>query len=311
MAKIIESKNRIKDSIESKNTTEFFQKSCRDFEAFLQKNKPKITSFHPYFEDAFWEMVLNGGKRFRPQLLLAVVTACSKEMTTNAFDVCLAIECLHTYSLIHDDLPSMDNAHLRRGAATLHCKYNECAAILVGDGLNTYAFYLLSIARLAPDVRVALIETLSENGGISGMVLGQVLDCHFENTRLDREKVDFIHTHKTARLIAASLKMGGQISGLNLVQQQVLYDFGLSLGLFFQVRDDIIDYTQDSAKSGKTTQNDTHKNSYVNLLGLEGALDAKNAMGRELKASLDSIESSFGKDIVNNLNVLLESYLQD
>ena len=288
----------------------FFKQTCNEFESYLHDNQPEISGFHPHFEKAFWEMVLNGGKRFRPNLLLSVVCAEAKEQAKNAFDVCLSIECLHTYSLIHDDLPAMDNAALRRNHPTLHCKYDEVSAILIGDGLNTYSFYLLANAHFAPSVVAELISCLAENGGIGGMVLGQALDCYFEHTTLPLDKLQFIHTHKTAKLIAASLKMGAIIANLSLDMQKILYDFGLVLGLYFQIRDDIIDSIQDESISGKTANNDTNKNSYVNLMGLNGAKNALKEHGDLLQKDLEKLQTLGYDRLYANLNELLESYLK-
>ncbi|MCI5787195.1 polyprenyl synthetase family protein [Helicobacter trogontum] len=288
----------------------FFKQACIEFETYLHNNKPIISSFHPYFEKAFWEMVLNGGKRFRPNLLLSVVCAKAKEQVRNAFDVCLSVECLHTYSLIHDDLPAMDNAALRRNHQTLHCKYDEASAILVGDALNTYSFYLLANSHFAPSTIVELISCLSENGGIGGMVLGQALDCHFENTTLALDKLQFIHTHKTAKLIATSLKMGAIIANLSLDMQKFLYNFGLTLGLYFQIRDDIIDSIQDESISGKTANNDANKNSYVNLMGLDGAKGALKEYAELLQKDLEQLQTTGYNKLYEYLNELLELYLK-
>ncbi len=282
-----------------------FANACRDFEQYLLSHRPKVAGFHPYFESAFWEMLENGGKRFRPSLLLAIVSAKCRELIYNAFDVCLAIECLHTYSLVHDDLPSMDNADMRRGHVTLHCKYEESTAVLVGDGLNTYSFYLLSCAKFSPQTKVELIETLSYNGGLHGMVIGQALDCKFENIPLSQDKLDFIHIHKTARLIAASLKMGAIIANMSAAEIQNLYDFGLNLGLYFQIRDDIIDFVQDESKSLKTSLNDIHKNSYVNLLGIDEARKIAREHVEILKGMLEDFKDL---GLYENLNSLLQSY---
>ncbi len=253
-----------------------------DFEAYLVAHSPKLESFHPYFETALWEMVRNGGKRFRPQLLLSVVAGLKPKRLRESFSVALALEILHTYSLIHDDLPAMDNAPLRRGCMTLHTKYDEAGAILVGDGLNTHAFYLIATARLKPKIKTKLIESLSYNGGIYGMVLGQALDCCFEGETLPLEKLKVIHCNKTAKLIASSLEMGGIIAECNKKMRKKLYKLGMDLGLFFQIRDDMIDSTQSAQEAGKPTKHDCAKNSYVNLLGLEGAR-------REAQALRDSI----------------------
>ena len=181
------------------------------FENYLISNLPKSETFHPYFEDALADMLKAGGKRFRPMLLLSVVKSNKTLLIPNSLPVALGLEFLHTYSLIHDDLPAMDDADLRRGFQTLHKKYDEVTAILVGDALNTEAFNLISNASLSNDIKIDLIKCLSFNGGINGMIIGQAIDCYFENQKLELNQLEFLHIHKTARLIAASLKMGAII----------------------------------------------------------------------------------------------------
>lgn len=272
-----------------------------DFERYLQEYNTKIMrSFHPNFEGAFWEMVQNGGKRFRPTLLFCVVLAKKPNAISSAFQVALALESLHTYSLIHDDLPAMDNAALRRNHATLHTKYSEADAILCGDALNTYAFYLISHSNFSAKIRAKLAQSLSF--GALKMVVGQALDCHFENAKLPQKKLDFIHENKTARLIASSLEMGAIIAKLPKMECKKLYDFGLKLGLFFQIRDDILDKT--STSEGKSANIDENKNSYVNLLGLKGAQDALESLKTELLDALKGID----KNIAKNLYFLLNKY---
>lgn len=272
-----------------------------DFERYLQGHRTKIMrSFHPNFEGAFWEMVQNGGKRFRPALLFCVVLAKRQKDIFNAFQIALAIESLHTYSLIHDDLPAMDNASLRRNHPTLHTKYSEADAILCGDGLNTYAFYLISRANFSAKIRTKLAKSLSF-GGLK-MVVGQALDCHFENQKLPQKKLNFIHKNKTAKLIASSLEMGAIIAKLNKFERKKLYDFGITLGLFFQIRDDILDKT--STSEGKSANVDENKNSYVNLLGLKGAQNALDSLKAELLSALNDIDKSIAK----NLYFLLNKY---
>ncbi|CRF40694.1 polyprenyl synthetase family protein [Helicobacter ailurogastricus] len=267
----------------SDSNLRFYQEICTAFEGYLVANKPTLQNFDPpfdpsfKFETAFWEMLLNGGKRFRPKLLLAVVCAFvrSPQRIKRAFPIALALEVLHTYSLIHDDLPCMDNSPLRRGHPTLHTTYNETTATLVGDGLNTYAFELIACSKLPSPLKVCLVATLAQCGGVRGMVLGQALDCHFEGQELWRAQLEELHILKTGKLIAASLKMGALISKefskTPARLAQTLFDLGLLMGLFFQVRDDIIDATQSPEQSGKSTQADGLKNTYVHLLGLNGA----------------------------------------
>ncbi|PAF53785.1 geranyl transferase [Helicobacter sp. 13S00482-2] len=283
----------------------FYHKICDDFEEFLIRSRPKIEGFHPYFENAFWEMLLSGGKRFRPKLLLAVVCANAPSLAKNAFLPALALECLHTYSLIHDDLPAMDNADLRRGHRTLHNLYDETGAILVGDALNTYAFYLLSIARLDDGVKIKLIKELSHNGGIGGMIIGQAMDCYFENKTLELDKLKIIHLNKTAKLIASSLTMGAMISNQPKNFEYQLYEFGLKLGLYFQIRDDIIDVTHSKSQAGKNTSVDGNKNSYVNLLGLQGAKENAQDLSNQIVEHMQE----FDEVLRSNLKHLLSEYL--
>ncbi len=276
-----------------------------NFEKFLEKNLIKNPSFHPYFEKATNEMLLAGGKRFRPMLLLKVVESYNPLMIESAYYPALAIEILHTYSLIHDDLPSMDDASLRRGHPTLHKTFDEVTAILVGDGLNTYAFELISEAPLHNDVKIALIKELSKNGGLNGMVLGQAIDCYFENKPLNLEELKFLHIHKTAKLIAASLKMGAILVNLDTKIQEKLYNFGIDLGLLFQIQDDIIDETLSPEEAGKDTKNDSDKNSFVNLLGLDGAIKEADNLAEKLQKEF----SEFDEKLQNGLKELINKYL--
>lgn len=276
------------------------------FEAFLKAKLPVIQSFHPHFSHAFGEMLDVGGKRFRPLLLLSVVESSRPLLVENALHVALGLEMMHTYSLIHDDLPCMDNAALRRGHPTLHVSYDETTAVLIGDALNTHAFYLLANAPLSAEIKIKLVSILSSDAGIYGMVLGQAIDCFFEDTPLNIEELTFLHLHKTAKLIAASLVMGAVICELDKTTQEVLYQFGLKLGLLFQVQDDIIDATLTSEEAGKPTQNDGHKNSFVNLLGLDGAQKEKQKLLLELDGELGKLDAALSK----RLKSIVEAYFK-
>lgn len=275
------------------------------FEDYLLNNLPSSNTFHPHFENALADMLKAGGKRFRPMLLLSIVKAYKSLLLSNSMPVALGLEYLHTYSLVHDDLPAMDNADLRRGFQTLHKKYDEVTAILVGDALNTHSFNLIANASLSNDIKVDLIKTLSSDGGIDGMIIGQAIDCHYENHKLELNQLEFLHLHKTAKLIAASLKMGAIICELDLALQERLYKFGLDIGLLFQIQDDIIDETQTEEEAGKTTQNDIAKNSFVNLLGLEGAISAANKLAFKCEEELNS----FDANLQDALKELLSKYL--
>ena len=281
------------------------EKLLNTFENYLLNNLPISKSFHPYFEDALADMLKAGGKRFRPMLLLSVVKSKKPLLIDNSMPVALGIEMLHTYSLIHDDLPSMDNADLRRGFETLHKKYDEVTAILVGDALNSEAFNKIASAPLHNDIKVELIKCLASNGGIDGMIIGQAIDCYFENQKLELNQLEFLHIHKTAKLIAASLKMGAIICEYDKQIQEKLFNFGIDIGLLFQIQDDIIDETQSSEEAGKTTQNDDSKNSFVNLLGLDEAYKAANNLALKCENDLDSLD----ENLKNSLSQLLHKYI--
>ncbi len=274
------------------------------FEAFIAAHKPVAPSFHPHYEEALYTMLEAGGKRFRPALLLAVVRAYNELLLDGANHGAYAIELLHTYSLIHDDLPAMDDADLRRGHQTLHKRFDEVTAILVGDALNTYAFEVLSKAPFSDTIRVKLIRSLASNGGVNGMVLGQAIDCHFENHPLTLEQIKVLHINKTGKLIACALEMGAIIAGQKELEQPI-YDFGIKVGLLFQIQDDILDVTQSDEEAGKTTNNDEDKNSFVTLLGLDKAMDEANTLASEIEEQL----KSFDESLQSTLSPILNAYI--
>ena len=275
------------------------------FEAYLKKNLPRVESFHPHYNSALSTMLLAGGKRFRPMLLLSVVEAYEPLLFEGALAPALALEFLHTYSLIHDDLPAMDDAPLRRGFETLHITYDEATAILAGDALNTEAFYRIAKAPLRDDIKIKLVELLARDGGTYGMVLGQSIDLHFENRPLSIEQVKILHINKTAKLIATSLLMGAVIVGLEKKKQDELYTFGIDLGLLFQIQDDIIDETHSDEEAGKTTGNDGDKNSFVNLIGLEKTVEEADMLAEDLQIRFNS----FDEVLQNGLRDIVQKYL--
>ncbi|NOX15924.1 MAG: polyprenyl synthetase family protein [Epsilonproteobacteria bacterium] len=276
----------------------------RDFELYLNYNLPSIEGFHPHFQKALREILQAGGKRFRPMLLLSIVDICSPLLVKNSYPVALGLEMLHTYSLIHDDLPAMDDANLRRGHPTLHVTYDEVTAILAGDALNTDAFYKISTAPLSAQIRIELVKILAQNGGSGGMVIGQAIDCEFEDKILSQNQLEFLHFNKTAKLIAASLLMGAVICELDEKSKTAIFNFGLNLGLLFQIQDDIIDATQSSQEAGKPTKNDGNKNSFVNLLGLDDALRYKKKALEALHMELKKLD----KKLADRLNVIVKGY---
>jgi len=197
----------------------------------------------------------------------------------------------------------MDNAALRRNHPTLHVTYDEVTAILVGDALNTYAFEVLSKAPMHSDVKVELIKILSENAGPNGMVLGQAIDCFFENKELKLDELKFLHLNKTGKLIAASLKMGAVIVNKPELAEK-LYDFGLKLGLLFQIQDDLLDLLDESA-TGKSSGVDENKNTFVTILGENEADKKADILAVELEKELNE----FDENLKNELGGLLKKYL--
>ena len=262
-----------------------------EFKAFLGAHLPSNPSFHPCFDEALSYTLKSGGKHFRAMLVAGVVAAVRPERKEAAFHVALAFETMHSYSLIHDDLPAMDDSDLRRGQPSLHVKFDEVTAILAGDALNTHAFYQIARAPIDADARIKCVEILSRNAGIYGMALGQAVDCYFENQKLGLEELKFLHIHKTARLIAASLQAGCVVAGLDETEAARIYDIGLDLGLAFQIADDIIDATQSAETAGKPTHNDGAKNSFTNLLGVEGAVQAKNELIAKIERELGTVHA--------------------
>ena len=230
-----------------------------------------------------------GGKRIRPLLLLELLEAFHAPILEAHFQVAAALEMIHTGSLIHDDLPAMDNDDYRRGQLTNHKKFGEDLAILAGDSLFLDAFGCVAEADLPASIRVQLIALLSDASGTAGMVAGQVLDMEGEGASLNLDQLQVIHANKTGRLLAYPFQAAGILLELEPAVATLLEEIGLHLGLAFQIRDDILDVTADFASLGKTPQKDlqAEKSTYPALLGLDGAQDY---LDRELDACEDLLD---------------------
>lgn len=228
---------------------------------------------NPHLRAAMVYSVEAGGKRLRPLLLLSVV-AMYDGVIADALPAAAALEYVHTYSLIHDDLPAMDDDDLRRGKPTNHKQFGEALAILAGDALLTDAFAILS--RQYPEKGAACVQILAEAAGSNGMVGGQVLDMDGENEQYHLETLKRMHEAKTGALIQAAIAMGGLLVTIPETDQTALADFSAAFGLGFQIKDDINDVTKTTAKLGKTADKDVieHKNTFPELLGLDGAIQA-------------------------------------
>jgi geranylgeranyl pyrophosphate synthase len=217
--------------------------------------------------------VFNGGKRIRPGLVYLTGQVLGSVVERADKSAC-AIEMIHCYSLIHDDLPSMDNDDLRRGKPTVHIQFDEATAILAGDGLQALAFELIATDQhLDPDSRIEIIRILSHAAGPSGMVGGQAIDLAAESQLITAAELENMHRRKTGDLIAACLQVAARIKGADETTENALVAYGYSLGLAFQIRDDILDHTGDTATLGKPSGSDlsNHKSTFVSLHGLPGA----------------------------------------
>ena len=214
-----------------------------------------------------------GGKRIRPYLLLEVLESLQVPITTAHAQVAAALEMIHTGSLIHDDLPAMDDDDYRRGRLTNHKKFGEALAILAGDALFLDPYALIAQADLSSQAKVDLIASLSLASGSMGMVAGQVLDMEGEGKHLNLEELQTIHANKTGKLLAFPFQAAGVVAGLDENLQKQLKTVGELIGLAFQVRDDILDVTASFEEIGKTPQKDlqAEKSTYPALLGLDEA----------------------------------------
>ena len=232
-----------------------------------------------------------GGKRIRPYLLLEVLESLQVPITIAHAQVAAALEMIHTGSLIHDDLPAMDDDDFRRGRLTNHKKFGEALAILAGDALFLDPYALIAQADLPNEIKIDLIASLSLSSGSMGMVAGQVLDMEGEGKHINLEELQTIHANKTGKLLAFPFQAAGVIAGLDENLQKQLKTVGELIGLAFQVRDDILDVTASFEEIGKTPQKDlqAEKSTYPALLGLDEAKVFCNRTLNQANEKLDVI----------------------
>ena len=259
----------------------------RDLDRFLPKESTPPATIHK----AMRYSLFAGGKRLRPILCLAAAEACGGEIRP-ALPLACAVECIHTYSLIHDDLPSMDNDDLRRGRPTCHKVFGEGIAILAGDALLTIAFEIAATVKLPR--RYSLPEILSEIASAAGsrkLIAGQVADLEAEGRRLNRAQLRYIHENKTAALLTASVRLGAMTANATAKQLAAITDFGRALGLAFQVIDDILDVTQTSEKLGKSAGKDiaAKKATYPAVIGLEKSRAEARRLTSKAHRALESL----------------------
>ncbi len=263
-------------------------------DAALERLLPPATQYPTSIHRAMRHSVFAGGKRLRPVLCMeAGRMVADGSLPPGIEELGAALEMLHTYSLIHDDLPALDNDDLRRGRPTCHKAFGEALAILAGDALQTQAYEVLAKLHCPAEARVRIIEEIARGTGtVDGMIGGQVVDLEAEHHKPDLQTIEYIHRSKTAALITASLVSGGLYAGGDEDTITKLRSFGLKIGLAFQIVDDVLDVTQTSEQLGKTAGKDTaaEKATYPALFGVEESLRRADELSDSAMAQL----SSFG-----------------
>ena len=271
--------------------TETLEQGQRLADAALDRLIP-LESEHPVsIHKAMRHSVFAGGKRLRPLLAMEAGRMVAGSLPKGIEELGAALEMLHTYSLIHDDLPALDNDDLRRGRPTCHKVFGEAIAILSGDALQTQAYEVLSRLKCPPEARVKIIEEIARGTGtVNGMIGGQVVDLEAEHTRPTAEMLDYIHRSKTAALITASLVSGGVYVGAKDSEVAHLRAFGMGIGLAFQIVDDVLDVTQTSEQLGKTAGKDTasEKATYPALFGIDASVRKADELVNQAFAELES-----------------------
>jgi geranylgeranyl pyrophosphate synthase len=262
-------------------------------DAELDRLIPKASAEPQRVHSAIRWSVFAGGKRFRPALLLAVGQTFGARAAQLLRTAC-AIEMIHTYSLIHDDLPSMDNDDLRRGQATCHVKFDEATAILAGDALQALAFQTVAEDEaLAASLRVRLVAEIARAAGTpEGMVAGQALDLDAESKEVTDAEVNRIHSHKTGALIYTAARGGALIAGASDDELAAITDYGINLGLLFQITDDLLDVTASAEDLGKTPGKDarSRKATFPSVYGIEATKRTVEAVHRTTCDALKRIK---------------------
>ena len=274
----------------SDSTSVWLQRSIERVDQAILKSFDDQVSAASGLKTAMHYAATGGGKRVRPLLIYATASLAGKELDQlPGIDACaVAVELFHTYSLVHDDLPCMDNDDLRRGRPTVHKAFDEASALLVGDALQTMAFQLIAQSALNDAQKVQVITSLSMAGGLAGMAGGQAIDLASVGKQLKKNELEQMHRLKTGALLRAAVQIGAIAIHLNEQEKKSLDVFASALGLAFQVVDDILDASSDSQTLGKTAGKDAaaNKPTFVSLMGLDGAREFARQLHQE---ALDSL----------------------
>jgi geranylgeranyl diphosphate synthase type II len=273
----------------------------------LDRYLPKATAKPATIHKAMRYSLFAGGKRLRPILCLAAAEACGSKID-NALPLACAMECIHTYSLIHDDLPSMDNDDFRRGRPTCHKVFGDGIAILAGDALLTIAFEIVARAKISRRYDMStLLREVAVAAGSQKLIAGQVADLEAEGRHVNRAQLRYIHENKTAAILTTSVRLGAMSANANSKQLAAVTKFGRALGLAFQVIDDILDVTQTTEKLGKSAGKDiaAHKATYPAVIGLEKSRAEAKRLTRQAHSAL-SIFGTKAETLHSLANYLLE-----
>ena len=279
----------------------------KDFQVYLKektdffetelKKELKELSYPETIAKGMEYAVLNGGKRLRPFLLFATLELLNENINKGVKSA-IALEMIHSYSLVHDDLPALDNDDYRRGKLTTHKVFGEAEGILIGDSLLTYAFYVLSqknLELLSSEQIVNIISKTSEYSGINGMIGGQMIDIQSENKKIDLETLKYIHSHKTGKLIKLPIEIACIIANLEKEKREVLEEYADLIGIAFQVKDDILDVEGNFEDLGKPVGSDIdlHKATYPSILGME---ESKKILNDTVEKAKEIIKNKFGEE---------------
>ena len=280
------------------------------FETELKKELEEL-SYPETIAKGMEYAILNGGKRLRPFLLFATLELLNEDINKGVKPA-IALEMIHSYSLVHDDLPALDNDDYRRGKLTTHKVFGEAEGILIGDSLLTYAFYVLSqknLELLSSEQIINIISKTSEYAGINGMIGGQMIDIESENKKIDLETLKYIHSHKTGKLIKLPIEIACIIANLEKDKREILEEYADLIGLAFQVKDDILDVEGTFEDLGKPVGSDInlHKATYPSILGME---ESKKILNDTVEKAKEIIKNKFG-DEKGKVLISLADFIKD
>ena len=288
----------------------YLKEKTNFFETELKKELQEL-SYPETIAKGMEYAILNGGKRLRPFLLFATLELLNQNIEKGVKSA-IALEMIHSYSLVHDDLPALDNDDYRRGKLTTHKVFGEAEGILIGDSLLTYAFYILSqknLKFLSSEQIVNIISKTSEYAGINGMIGGQMIDIESENKKIDLETLKYIHSHKTGKLIKLPIEIACIIANVEKDKREVLEEYADLIGLAFQVKDDILDVEGTFEDLGKPVGSDVdlHKATYPSILGME---ESKKILNDTVEKAKQIIKDKFG-DEKGKILISLADFIKD